>query len=103
MKDLVRAKVAEVPVFGPKAEVGQIVRMASMTNQSFKVAIDGRDYVLRIAGQGTEEYIDREADEHAARVTAKIGVGAPLVYYDRESGIQVTTFIDNSAPMTPSS
>ena len=99
MKDLVRAKVAEVPVFGPKAEVGQIVRMASMTNQSFKVAIDGRDYVLRIAGQGTEEYIDREADEHAARVTAKIGVGAPLVYYDRESGIQVTAFIDNSAPM----
>ena len=99
VEDLVRAKVAEVPMFGPGAEVGRIVRLASMTNQSFKVAIDGRDYVLRIAGQGTEEYIDREADEHAARVTAQIGVGAPLVYYSRERGIQVTAFIENSAPM----
>ena len=101
MEDVVRATVADVPAFGPKADIGQIVRLASMTNQSFKVTIDGRNYVLRIAGQGTEEYIDREADEQAARVTAQIGVGAPLVYYDRESGIQVTEFIENSAPMDP--
>ena len=99
VEDLVRAKVAEVPAFGPGAEVGPIVRMASLTNQSFKVAVDGQDYVLRIAGQGTEEYIDRDVEEHAARVTAQAGVGAPLVYYDREGGLQVTAFIENGAPM----
>ena len=99
VEELVRAKVAEVPAFGPGAEVGTIVRMASLTNQSFKVAIDGRDYIVRIAGQGTEEYIDREVEEHAARVTANAGVGAPLVYYDRNGGLQVTAFIENGAPM----
>ena len=99
VEDLVRAKVAEVPAFGPKAEVGQVVRMASLTNESFKVSVDGKDYVLRIAGQGTEEYIDREVEEHAARVAAQIGVGAPLVHCDRKSGIQVTKFIENSSPM----
>ena len=99
VEDLVRAKVAKVPAFGPEAEVGPIVRMASLTNQSFKVAVDGRDYIVRIAGQGTEEYIDREVEEHAAQVTAQAGVGAPLVYYDREGSLQVTEFIENSAPM----
>ena len=99
VEDLVRAKVAEVPAFGPGAEVGPIVRMASLTNQSFRVAIDGRDYIVRIAGQGTEEYIDRDVEEHAAQVTARAGVGAPLVYYDREGGLQVTEFIENGAPM----
>lgn len=101
MEDLVRARLAEVPAFGPKAEIGQIVRMAGMTNQNFKVTIDGRDYVLRIPGQGTEEYIDRKADEQAARVTAAVGVGAPLVHYDQASGMQVTAFIENSTPMDP--
>ena len=71
VEDLVRAKVAEVPAFGPGAQVGPIVRMASLTNQSFKVAVDGRDYILRIVGHGTEEYIDRGVEEHAAQVTAQ--------------------------------
>ena len=99
MEELVRAKMAQVPMFGPEAEVGRIVRMTSLTNQSFKVSVDGRDYVVRIAGQGTEEYIDREVEEHAAQVAAQFGVGAPLVYYDREGGLQVTEFIENGAPM----
>ena len=73
--------------------------MASLTNQSFRVAVDGRDYIVRIAGKGTEEYIDRTVEEHAARVTALAGVGAPLVHYDREGGLQVTEFIENGAPM----
>ena len=101
MEDVVCARLAEVPAFGSKAEIGQIVRMAGMTNQNFKVTVDGRAYVLRIAGQGTEEYIDREVDEQAARVAARIGVGAPLVYYDQKSGVQVTEFIENSTPMDP--
>ncbi|MDH3377580.1 MAG: choline kinase family protein [Gammaproteobacteria bacterium] len=73
--------------------------IAGMTNRNYLVTIGDKKYVVRIPGHGTEEYVDRVADEQAARITAHIGVGAPLPFYDVKAGIQITEFIHGSIDM----
>ncbi len=68
--------------------------MSSLTNRNYKITLDDVSYVIRIPGEGTDEYIDRLSDEDCARITSEIGVNAPLVHYDK--GVQITRFIDNS-------
>lgn len=74
--------------------------LAGMTNRNYRVVVEGASYVARIPGEGTEEYVDRKADEQAARVTSELGVNAPLVHYDAQAGIQITRFIDDGITMS---
>jgi thiamine kinase-like enzyme len=51
-------------------------------------------YVLRLAGEGTSDYIDRAAEEHNARVAAAAGINAEVVYFDARDGTMVTRFVE---------
>jgi thiamine kinase-like enzyme len=55
--------------------------------------------VLRIPGAGTSEYISRENESLAARITSEIGVNAPLIYFDDRDGVQLTRFIEGGMTM----
>jgi thiamine kinase-like enzyme len=70
--------------------------LAGMTNRNYLITVGDKRYVVRIPGAGTEEYIDRTADAQAGRLTDEIGVGAKLVHYDVDGGIQITEYIENS-------
>ena len=76
-------------------------RLGGLTNLVYRVEVGGSQYVLRIPGKGTEEYIDRRVEAHNARVAARAGVSAPVVYADGESGLMLTEYIDDSVTMTP--
>jgi thiamine kinase-like enzyme len=76
-------------------------RLGGLTNRVFRIEHDGRRYALRIPGEGTEEYIDRKVEAHNARVAARAGVSAPVVFADPDSGLMLTTYIDDSVTMTP--
>ncbi len=73
--------------------------LAGMTNRNYLIGVNGTRYVVRIPGAGTEEYVDRAADEQASRITDEVGVGANLVHYDVKAGIQITQFIEGSVDM----
>ena len=76
-----------------------IERLGGLTNKNFKV-IDGENkYVLRIPGEGTEEYINRKAEEAAARISADVGVNAEVLHFDTSSGVQLTRFIEGAITM----
>lgn len=83
------------------ADVG-IEPLGGMTNRNYRVTVDGTRYVVRIPGEGTEEYVDRKADEQATRITSNLGVNAPLVFYDASTGVQITRFIENGVTMSTS-
>ena len=55
-----------------------IERLGGLTNKNFKVVDGENKYVLRIPGEGTEEYINRKAEEAAARISADVGVNAEV-------------------------
>ena len=80
-------------------EKTEIVRLGGLTNRNYKITHDNSCYVLRIPGEGTNEYIDRKAEEQCARITAEVGVNADVLFFDPADGIQLTRFIDNSSTM----
>ncbi len=72
-----------------------------ITNENYKVTVDGAAYVVRIGGKDTDLLgIDR-AVEHAATVAAAAaGVGPEVVAFLEADGILVTRFIDGR-PIPP--
>ena len=74
-------------------------RLAGLTNVNHLVDHDGGRYVIRIPGAGTSEYIDRVAEETAARSAAAAGVNAEVVFFDATDGLMVTRFVDGAATM----
>jgi hypothetical protein len=94
--DGVYAALARVPFFGNvRQEAIKLERLGgALTNVSYKVMIGSAVYVLRLAGEGTSDYIDRAAEEYNARVAAAAGVNAEVVYFDARDGTMVTRFVE---------
>ncbi|WP_227765584.1 choline kinase family protein [Zhaonella formicivorans] len=90
--------ISEIPCFSDKnARINRIeVLPGGLTNFNFKVTIDGVTYALRIAGDGTMEYLDRPGEKHNAQIMSDLGINAPIIYYDETTGNQVCKYIDDS-------
>jgi thiamine kinase-like enzyme len=88
--------LARVPLFGNLQQRGlEIKRLGGgLTNVTYKVTVGGAAYALRLAGEGTSDYIDRTAEKHNARVAAEAGVGAEVVFFDATDGMMVTRFVE---------
>jgi thiamine kinase-like enzyme len=79
----------------------EIRRLGGLTNLVFFVNLNGEQYVLRIPGKGTEEYINRKNEAHAAREAAKAKVSPDVVHFDEMTGVMVTRFVDHGVTMSP--
>ena len=66
----------------------------ALTNVSYKVTTGGAAYVLRLAGEGTSDYLDRTAEKHNTRVAAAAGINADVVSFDATDGTMVTRFVE---------
>ena len=66
----------------------------ALTNVSYKVTTGGAAYVLRLAGEGTSDYINRAAEKHNTRVAAAAGVNAEVIFFDATDGTMVTRFVE---------
>jgi thiamine kinase-like enzyme len=99
----VEAALAQIPDLAglPRGAVTW-ERLGGLTNRVYKLTANGSAHVLRIAGEGTSEYIDRKVEAHNARVAAAAGVGADVLYADDASGLMLTRHIDNCVTMSPS-
>jgi thiamine kinase-like enzyme len=75
-------------------------RLGGLTNLVFRIDTGEGSYVLRIPGKGTEQYIDRTVEIHNARVAARAGVSAEVIFADTETGIMLSRHIDGIVTMT---
>lgn len=76
-------------------------KVGGLTNRNYKVVRSGEAFVLRVPGEGTEQYVDRAADEQASRIASEIGVNAVLDFYEPGTGVMLTRYIDGATMMTP--
>ena len=74
-------------------------RLGGLTNRNYKIASPAGTYVLRLAGEGTGEYIDRKVEEHNARVAAEAGVNAEVMFFDAAAGTMLCRYIEDSLTM----
>ncbi len=79
----------------------EITRLGGLTNLVFRVDHGGEQYVLRLPGKGTEEYINRANEEQAAREAARAGVSPDALCFDAKTGVMVTRLVDNAVTMSP--
>ncbi len=79
----------------------EVTRLGGLTNLVFRVDHGGEQYVLRLPGKGTEEYINRANEAQAAREAAKAKVSPDVVHFDLKSGVMVTRLVDDAVTMSP--
>jgi thiamine kinase-like enzyme len=92
-----RARIALDALPRLKGKTEPLVRMGGLTNIVFRAG----DYVLRLPGDGTEEYIDRANEATAAREAAHAGVSPEVIHSDPESGVMVSRYLPDVSTMTP--
>lgn len=95
MIDDIRSIAAGIPVLAHYD--GPVERLGGLTNRVYRLG----SQILRIPGEGTSEYINREHEAVAAAEAAKAGVSPALLHADPASGLMVTEYIANAATMTP--
>ncbi len=65
-----------------------------ITNQNFRVAVNGQSFVLRVGGKGTHILgIDRGREHICTALAAQVGVGAEVIYFLASEDALVTRFI----------
>ncbi len=76
---------------GKKIEVQELT--AGLTNKNYKVTIDEKCYVVRIPGVGSDLFINRDIELHNTLSASKVGVGAHVFKYFKESYVVIAEFI----------
>jgi len=99
MNDLVRAALQRIPLLRGLDDL-QIKRLGGLTNLVFQVQHRTDKYILRIAGEGTADYIDRPTELYNARVAADVGVSANILFADSDLGLILMSHLDSDVTMT---
>ncbi|MCP4430994.1 MAG: phosphotransferase [Gammaproteobacteria bacterium] len=76
-----------------------IEQLGGLTNRNYKVNCERGSFVLRLAGEGTSDYIDRKAELFNASIASKAGVNAEIIHFDVDSGTMICRYIDNAKTM----
>lgn len=84
----VLSRVFEVEV---KPEEVQISPVGGMSNKNFRVAYQGRDYVLRLPGVGSEAMVDRAHEQINSLLACDLGINPPIRYFDPATGLSLPT------------
>ncbi|MFK7995957.1 MAG: phosphotransferase [Granulosicoccus sp.] len=79
-----------------------LTRLGGLTNLVHLVHVNNRDVVVRIAGAGTDEYIDRKVEAHNARAACKAGVSPQVLFTDADTGLMISEAVVDVDTMTPS-
>jgi thiamine kinase-like enzyme len=102
MQEEIAAALARIPALaGADLRAARATRLGGLTNANWLVELAGGRYVLRIPGKGTGDYIDRAAEERAARAAAAVGVNAEVLHFDAADGVQLCRFVEGAKTMSP--
>ncbi|MGV6849060.1 MAG: phosphotransferase [Marinibacterium sp.] len=100
-RDQVLAALRRAPEFSNVQQVDNVTRLGGLTNLVHRVDMGDRSVIVRIPGDGTEDYIDRAIEAHNARAAARAGVSARVIHADADSGLMITETVPNIETMTP--
>ena len=87
--------IDKVPFLARSKNIKKIPLSGGITNLNFRVDADGRSYVIRLAGQGTEQLGIKRDVEYAANYAAgQMGIAPEVVYFIEPENYIVTRFIN---------
>ena len=104
MREIIQGDVAKVKdllgaVLG-ESDYASIERLGGLTNHTYHVTFfDGKEYVVRIPGEGTEQMIVRSDEMVSTALACKLGVDAKMLHFGAD-GSKVTEYIKNAVTMS---
>ena len=72
---------------------------AGLTNLSTLFTAKGVKYIYRHPGNGTEEIVNREAEELALRIACELGLDDTFVYEDPREGWKISRYIEGCSEL----
>jgi thiamine kinase-like enzyme len=79
----------------------KVARLGGLTNLVHLVETGARKVIVRIPGEGTEEYIDRSIEATNAKAAYRAGVSAEVLWADAGVGVMISEAIQDIETMTP--
>lgn len=74
---------------------------AGMTNHSWLFSIDGKSYICRIPGEGTDKLINRREEKAVYEAVEPLGITERLVYFDEKTGYKISRYYENARNANP--
>ncbi|MFD3450483.1 NTP transferase domain-containing protein [Microbacteriaceae bacterium 4G12] len=74
-------------------DIQTIEPFGGMTNKNFKINVSGKEYVLRIPGNGTEQMINRMDEKINSTLASSLGIDTQLAYFNEYTGIKIAELI----------
>ncbi len=84
-------------------EISEVVAAGGMTNKNYRICVKGKSYILRVAGIGTECMISRKNEMFNSSIASEREYNVETPYFNVETGIKISTFIENAETLTPRS
>jgi thiamine kinase-like enzyme len=100
MDEIIKSALQRIPQLAGRENLG-VNRLGGLTNLVFHVEDGAQNYLLRIPGEGTEEYIDRKVEIYNANVAADAGVSARVLFADPEDGLMLADYLGDTVTMSP--
>lgn len=100
MNKELKSILSSIPLFdGVDLNALSVERLGGLTNLVYQVNFCGQKFLLRVPGEGTDDYIDRNNEYHSATVAAAAGV-SPAIYHFDAKGIMLAAYIDGETLST---
>lgn len=100
--DLLKVRALCRSVIGDGA-YREIERMGGLTNHTYHVVMeDGREYAVRIPGDGTEKLIVRANERISTKLACDLDIDVQCLFFG-EDGSKVTDYIPNAVTMSADS
>lgn len=81
--------------------IKEVVQIGGMTNKNYRVLVNDSEYILRIAGIGTEEMIDRHVEMVNCKLVSYYGIDADIVYFNENTGVKISRMIKKAKTLNP--
>ena len=72
-----------------------------MTNRSFLFSCNGKKYIMRIPGEGTEQLINRRQEAAVYQLIRDKGISDNIIYINPDNGYKITEYFEDTRVCDP--
>lgn len=72
-----------------------------MTNRSFLFSCNGKKYIMRVPGEGTDQLINRQEEASVYKAIQAYHICDDIMHIDPSSGYKITVFLENARVCDP--
>lgn len=94
--------VAYLQLIFPDRNLDKVVitQIGGLSNKNFKIDLEGKQYVLRVPGIGSDGMVDRVCEEENSMKASVLGVNPAVRYFNSETGIKLVDFIEGAETLS---